>query len=97
MMMDSVSMTSFARPDVILFSVQVLIIFIVVCSSLVNLTFYDKNHELWTLMISSCLGYLMPNPRFKVIKDNHAASLSTGFLDAHQQERPSIEVNRNKD
>ena len=67
--MDSVSSFSVHRPDVILFSVQVVTIFVVVCVSLANLTLYDKNIELWIMMITSSLGYLMPNPKFKRVKD----------------------------
>lgn len=67
--MDSVSSFSVHRPDVILFSIQVVTIFVVVCVSLANLTLYDKNMELWIMMITSSLGYLMPNPKFKRVKD----------------------------
>ncbi len=67
--MDSVSSFSVNRPDVILFSVQVVTIFVVVCVSLANLTLYEKNIELWIMMITSSLGYLMPNPKFKRVKD----------------------------
>jgi hypothetical protein len=66
--MDSVSSFSVHRPDVILFSVQVVSIFVVVCVSLANLTLYEKNIELWIMMITSILGYLMPNPKFKRVK-----------------------------
>lgn len=66
------------RPDVVLFTTQVSIIFIVVCTSLVNLTCYDKNIELWTMILTSCLGYLMPNPRFKPIKEDTEGAITVG-------------------
>lgn len=80
--MDSVSSFSVHRPDVILFSVQVVTIFLVVCVSLANLTLYEKNIELWVMMITSSLGYLMPNPRFKRVKDQaitHTESMQDVF------------------
>jgi hypothetical protein len=59
------SMRSFSRPDVILFGVQVLMILVVVCVSLYNLTSRHENVNLWTMILVSCLGYMMPNPKFK--------------------------------
>jgi hypothetical protein len=52
-------------PDVILFSFQVLIIFIVICVSLLNLTLIWGNQNLWTMVLSGSLGYIMPTPRIK--------------------------------
>jgi hypothetical protein len=67
--MDSISNVSkkINRPDVILFIVQVMLIFIVVCFSLINLTFEWGNVNLWTVLLTSLLGYIMPNPKIKVI------------------------------
>jgi hypothetical protein len=70
MNIDSASAVSTkTRPDVILFSIQVFVIVIVVIASLINLTYYKENINLWTMILTSCLGYLMPNPRFKVLKE----------------------------
>lgn len=70
MNIDSASVISTrARPDVVLFSVQVFVIVVVVIASLINLTYYKENINLWTMILTSCLGYLMPNPRFKVLKE----------------------------
>lgn len=56
---------SFAKPDVMLFAFQVLLIFIVVCVSLLNLTFQWGNLNLWTVILTGSLGYIMPNPKLK--------------------------------
>lgn len=70
MNIDSASVISTrTRPDVILFSIQVFVIVLVVIASLINLTYYKENINLWTMILTSCLGYLMPNPRFKVLKE----------------------------
>lgn len=53
------------KPDVILFFFQVLLIFVVVCVSLLNLSLQWGNHDLWTVILTSSLGYIMPNPRLK--------------------------------
>ena len=52
----------------IVYFCQVLIIFIVVCTSIVNLTLYkddEASGKLWTALLSSSIGYLLPNPSMK--------------------------------
>jgi hypothetical protein len=44
----------------------VAIIFIVVCTSLINLTLGYGNQNLWTVVLTSSLGYVMPNPKIKI-------------------------------
>jgi hypothetical protein len=68
---DSVSQAlgSRGRPDLVLFFAQVVIIFIVICTSLVNLTFGFGNQNLWTVILTGSLGYLMPNPKIKFSED----------------------------
>lgn len=67
-MMDSVSniFRPISRPDLVLFITQTVFLFVVVLTSLVNLTIDNGNTNLWTMVLTSCLGYMMPNPRFKV-------------------------------
>ncbi len=68
-MHDSVSgsLQPMTRPDVVLFTVQVILIFVVVCVSLVNLSMEWGNQNLWTVVLTGSLGYLMPNPKIKVV------------------------------
>ena len=48
------------------FGCQMCVIFSVVGASIYNLTIADDSRsELWTALLSSCLGYLMPNPQLK--------------------------------
>lgn len=54
------------KADLILFTVQVVIIFVVVCTSLINLTLGYGNQNLWTVILTSSLGYVMPNPKIKI-------------------------------
>ena len=49
----------------LMFFVQVLLIYIVVLTSIVNLTINADNGKLWTALLSSSLGYLLPNPSLR--------------------------------
>lgn len=48
------------------FMVQVMLIYIVVITSIVNLTINTGiDDKLWTALLSSSLGYILPNPSLK--------------------------------
>ena len=44
---------------------QVGVLYNVIVVSIYNLTKTDGNSNLWTALLSSCLGYLLPNPTLK--------------------------------
>lgn len=47
----------------IVFFCQVILIYIVVITCIINLTIgSDNKSQLWTALLSACLGYLLPNP-----------------------------------
>ena len=54
-----------SKPDILLFGFQVVLIFIVVCVSLMNLTFQWGNLNMWTVILTGSLGYIMPNPKLR--------------------------------
>ena len=58
--------SSLTQPDVVLFIFQVILIFVVVCVSLINLTLQWGNQNLWTVVLTGSLGYIMPNPKLKL-------------------------------
>ena len=58
--------STFTQPDVVLFIFQVILIFVVVCVSLINLTLQWGNQNLWTVVLTGSLGYIMPNPKLKL-------------------------------
>lgn len=61
--------TSFlSRPDVVIFFAQVVLLFTVVLGALINLTFFNENKDLWQMLLTSSLGYMLPNPQFKIGK-----------------------------
>jgi hypothetical protein len=44
---------------------QVLILYTVIIVSIYNLTVQSQNSTLWTALLSSCLGYLLPSSTIK--------------------------------
>ncbi len=53
-----------AKTETVFFS-QIIIIYIVVITCIVNLSLDNGNSNLWTALLSSSLGYLLPNPKIK--------------------------------
>ena len=49
----------------IVFLCQVLVLFTVILISIYNLTTGHDNSNLWTALLSSSLGYLLPNPTLR--------------------------------
>lgn len=48
----------------VIFFVQVVIIYIVILSCIVNLSLQLGNQALWSSLLSGCLGYILPSPKF---------------------------------
>jgi len=49
----------------IVFLCQVVVLYTVIVVSIYNLTKGNGDSNLWTALLSSCLGYLLPNPSLK--------------------------------
>lgn len=58
-----------SKADAVVFISQIALLFIVVITSLVNLSLEHGNTNLWTMVLTSCLGYMLPNPRLKAAKE----------------------------
>jgi hypothetical protein len=56
--------SSVPRSELVFLS-QVVIIYAVVCLCLFNLTTGRGDSNLWSALLSGCLGYLLPNPTIK--------------------------------
>ena len=52
--------------NLILFVFQLIVILIVICVSIFNLTFNTGDQNLWIALLSSNIGYLLPNPKLKL-------------------------------
>lgn len=50
----------------IVFVVQVLLVYIVVIVSIVNLTIGSESEKLWISLLCSSIGYVLPNPNLKI-------------------------------
>lgn len=49
----------------LVFLSQIILIYTVVITSLVNLTLGHGPDNLWVALLGSCLGYLLPSPRIE--------------------------------
>lgn len=47
----------------VIYFCQVVIIYIVVIASLVNLSLHQENQALWSSLLSACIGYVLPAPQ----------------------------------
>ena len=49
----------------IIYFTQIIIMYVVIIWSLVNITLGKEDCGVWTNLLSSCLGYLLPSPTLK--------------------------------
>lgn len=49
----------------IIFIAQVIIIYVVIIVSILNLSLENGDSNLWSALLCSCLGYLLPSPSLK--------------------------------
>jgi len=59
----------FPKSKVIYFC-QIVIIYIVVLASLINLSIQRENQTLWSSLLSACIGYVLPSPQ--LVDDDEA-------------------------
>ena len=52
------------RAELVYFS-QITIVYIIIIASIVNLSVQNGSTELWISLLSSCIGYALPNPKLK--------------------------------
>ena len=49
----------------IVYLCQIVLILSIVFASIYNLTREQGDRQLWTALLSSCMGYILPNPTIK--------------------------------
>lgn len=59
----------------IIYLSQVVLIYIVVCACIINLSISPNNHSLWASILSGALGYLLPSPSINNRKRDNRASI----------------------
>lgn len=50
------------------FYFQIILIYIIVISSIVNISINNGDKTLWCTLLASCMGYVLPNPSLKPAK-----------------------------
>ncbi len=53
----------------ILYYCQIIIIYAIVVTCLLNLSLYNDKDCTWTTLLSACIGYLLPPPKLKKSND----------------------------
>ena len=51
--------------NVIVFLVQIFLIYVVIITSIINLIICSNCKPIWIWLLSSCLGYILPSPQLK--------------------------------
>lgn len=49
----------------IVYFCQMIIVYIIIIASIVNLSIKNGSTELWISLLSSCIGYALPSPKLK--------------------------------
>ena len=74
------------KQEAVFFS-QVILIYTVVITCILNLSLTKDNSNLWTALLSSCLGYILPSPS---IKSNAPKILDTSNFSFHNPAHSSL-------
>ena len=56
--------TSVPKTEIVYFC-QMIIVYIIIIASIINLSIKNGSTELWISLLSSCIGYALPNPKLK--------------------------------
>ncbi len=56
--------TRVPREEIVYFC-QMIIVYIIIIASITNLSLQNGSTELWISLLSSCIGYALPNPKMK--------------------------------
>ena len=80
--LDSLRSKKKAPKSAAVFFSQIIIIYIVVITSIINLSVQDCSKpgvcNLWIVMLSSAMGYLLPNPSMRIGTRNAMEKLGSG-------------------
>lgn len=49
----------------IVYFCQMIIVYIIIITSIINLSLHNGSSELWITLLSSSIGYALPNPKLK--------------------------------
>ena len=57
--------TRVPKAEIVYFS-QMVIVYVIIITSITNLSLQNGSTELWISLLSSCIGYALPNPKLKL-------------------------------
>jgi len=52
----------------IVYFCQMIVVYVIIVTSIVNLSLQNGKNELWITLLSSAIGYALPSPTLKVAK-----------------------------
>ena len=55
------------KSEIVYFS-QMIVVYTIILTSIINLSLKNGNSELWIALLSSAIGYALPNPNLKKSK-----------------------------
>ena len=53
----------------IIFFTQIITALLVVVAAIINLSLETKDKEMWISLLCTCIGYVLPSPTLKKVKD----------------------------
>ena len=59
----------------IVFFCQIFAVYCVIGAAITNLSLQQGDKQLWTILLSSCIGYLLPNPSLKFSSNGNNGNL----------------------
>ena len=60
------------KSQVVYFS-QIILIYTIILTCIINLSLNNGDSNLWTALLSSCIGYILPAPKIKESKRSEGA------------------------
>ena len=58
---------------------QIIVIYAIIATSIVHLRIQSQDRELWLILLSSSLGYILPSPVLKFSKQKQSEFKQSGF------------------
>ena len=67
----------------IVFFFQIFVVYCVIGAAITNLSLQQGDKQLWTILLSSCIGYLLPNPSLKFSSNGNNGNLVPSVSASH--------------
>jgi hypothetical protein len=67
----------------IVFFCQIFVVYCVIGAAIANLSLQQGDKQLWTILLSSCIGYLLPNPSLKFSSNGNNGNLVPSVSASH--------------